>query len=766
MPVADTDVSSTIGSTYASRLGYVEGITYKLQAGLSYVFASGGEIGSALNLSLYRFPADVVPYWAAPTLYVTPQASGDFTVFALNTSGKDGAYTLQASLAADDYSANAGTTGTIALGASRDGVLESLADRDWFASVLVAGQTYDFSLTRAGRALAVFDAAGNELVASTRAEMQPTLQFTPQVSGRYFIQVDNALTSSNNGSPVSYTLSEKQGIPDDVAQPQALALGTTVTGQIDSPNDTDSFVLNLAKNHFYQFVLEKQLAPGGLYERVVNSYQLEHLDGNAVLEIDSPIQDAHSDGYFVPTAGGTYRLAINHQNVPEIGAGYRLTVLDTGLDDEFPARPSGQPGITVGAVASGAIEVIGDTDTIGVALAAGQSVALGLYGAGSGMGSLPLSSDVSFYAELSDGIPTGSFWSPSGSVAHGDLTATLAGVYTVHLDSYHVTGSYLLRALDITGDRTAPLVSAAQPASFAFQAPLVLHFNELLLGAQDTDGTIVLGDAQGKAIASYRTGDAAHVVFAEDTLTLVPTAPLEAAKSYHLSFEGYAIADWAHNWLKGANDFSFSIAAPASVPAAGNDSYAGRNDGRHIDGGAGLDVVAYSGTAAAHTIASDGKGGFTVAAAGLQTDTLSGIERLYFSGEADALALDVAGNGGAAYRLYQAAFNRAPDKIGLGFWMAALDRGMSLHDVAQAFVGSAEFTARDKAAPDDASFVTQLYQNVLHRDGEAGGFNFWVGKLHDGLARADVLAAFSDSAENQAALATIIGNGFAYTPHL
>jgi hypothetical protein len=117
------------------------------------------------------------------------------------------------------------------------------------------------------------------------------------------------------------------------------------------------------------------------------------------------------------------------------------------------------------------------------------------------------------------------------------------------------------------------------------------------------------------------------------------------------------------------------------------------------------------------------------------------------------------------YRIYQAAFNRTPDSGGVGFWIRVMDGGASLKGVAEGFVNSAEFKAVYGAAPTNAEIVTRLYDNVLHRPGETGGYNFWLGILDSRNGTiAEVLAAFSESAENQAGVIGVIGNGFEYTP--
>lgn len=138
----------------------------------------------------------------------------------------------------------------------------------------------------------------------------------------------------------------------------------------------------------------------------------------------------------------------------------------------------------------------------------------------------------------------------------------------------------------------------------------------------------------------------------------------------------------------------------------------------------------------------------------------SSYERIRF--EDGSLALDTHGNAGEAYRLYQAAFDRAPDEQGLGFWIKQLDDGMSLESVASGFANSAEFTQRYGSTTDD-SFVKNLYQNVLDRAPDQSGLDFWVHELQSGVMNRDqVLVSFSESNENQLAVVGQIQNGINY----
>jgi hypothetical protein len=183
-----------------------------------------------------------------------------------------------------------------------------------------------------------------------------------------------------------------------------------------------------------------------------------------------------------------------------------------------------------------------------------------------------------------------------------------------------------------------------------------------------------------------------------------------------------------------------------------------------LDGGSGVDEAYFIGSRNQYTLTPTPTG-YTVTdsnAARDGTDTLVGVERIQFFDS--RIAVDVNGSGGQAYRLYQASFDRAPDPGGLGYWIGTLDRGAALRDIAQGFLGSAEFTALYGANPTTEQYVTLLYQNVLHRGPDAGGFNFWVGNLNaNALSRADTLVQFSESPENQAALIGVMQQGMLYT---
>ena len=140
------------------------------------------------------------------------------------------------------------------------------------------------------------------------------------------------------------------------------------------------------------------------------------------------------------------------------------------------------------------------------------------------------------------------------------------------------------------------------------------------------------------------------------------------------------------------------------------------------------------------------------------TDTLVNISRLEFTDK--TIALDIDGTAGQAYRIYKAAFNRTPDNGGLKYWIEMMDGGKKLSEVASGFIASNEFKSLYGENPTNDQFVSKLYDNVLGRAPDAGGFNYWVGLLNNKqIDMTSTLVNFSESTENQAGVIGVIQNG-------
>ncbi len=185
-----------------------------------------------------------------------------------------------------------------------------------------------------------------------------------------------------------------------------------------------------------------------------------------------------------------------------------------------------------------------------------------------------------------------------------------------------------------------------------------------------------------------------------------------------------------------------------------------------FDGAAGVKTVLFSGNEADYTISkstqgfsikdnnpSDGDNG---------TDTvLNTIEKLLFNDHTLTIAATPDATLLESYRIYKAAFDRTPDYSGLGFWYHSMNEGESLTKVAEGFINSHEFRAMYGDNPTDSTFLNLLYQHVFDRTPDTTGLAFWLNDLQV-ETRAQVLAHFSESAENITNLVGVIANGIIY----
>lgn len=288
----------------------------------------------------------------------------------------------------------------------------------------------------------------------------------------------------------------------------------------------------------------------------------------------------------------------------------------------------------------------------------------------------------------------------------------------------------------------------------------VSYFDPFLLRIYDSEGNVIVANSESDDPIGFRLSDG--------------TYDLDVINDWVAPYSGtyYVAASW--NQGSYFKFYSLSLeedidTIPAPEPGKvlnggnNNDLFFGGVGNDKIDGGAGIDTFTLSGKRTGYTLQKTPTG-WTVNSSTDGTDVLQNVERLKFSDT--RLALDIDGNAGQSYRLYQAAFNRKPDLGGLGDWITGMDNGMPLLQVASSFIASDEFKALYGANPSTTQFVTLLYANVLHRSPETEGLSYWRGQLDNQLqSRAQVLIGFSESTENQAALIGVIGGGIEYATY-
>jgi hypothetical protein len=100
---------------------------------------------------------------------------------------------------------------------------------------------------------------------------------------------------------------------------------------------------------------------------------------------------------------------------------------------------------------------------------------------------------------------------------------------------------------------------------------------------------------------------------------------------------------------------------------------------------------------------------------------------------------------------YEGALGRQPDIPGLNFWINEFERDVDLETMAGFFIESDEFELLFGDVDDlsNRDYVQRLYQNILDRDPDSAGWDFWEDELEiAGFSRENVLVRFTQSVEN------------------
>ena len=114
---------------------------------------------------------------------------------------------------------------------------------------------------------------------------------------------------------------------------------------------------------------------------------------------------------------------------------------------------------------------------------------------------------------------------------------------------------------------------------------------------------------------------------------------------------------------------------------------------------------------------------------------------------------------GKMFRLYNASFKRLPDPDGLRYWIGNFSSGKDdERAVASSFLASAEFKERYGEDVSNESYVNTLYVNVLGRDYDQAGYEYWLSNLNNGVeTKYELLLGFSESVENKSLFSEMTG---------
>ncbi|NNF56145.1 MAG: DUF4214 domain-containing protein [Acidimicrobiales bacterium] len=76
-------------------------------------------------------------------------------------------------------------------------------------------------------------------------------------------------------------------------------------------------------------------------------------------------------------------------------------------------------------------------------------------------------------------------------------------------------------------------------------------------------------------------------------------------------------------------------------------------------------------------------------------------------------------------RLYQAYFDRQPDLAGAKYWLGVRRQGHRQLAIAKFMAASQEFANNYQSVSDEV-YLTRVYQNMLGRDADESGYNYWL----------------------------------------
>jgi hypothetical protein len=195
------------------RVYLTKGYSYRIDVDLGTLeeshLALYDSSSNELAVDINRYDGGTLDH--ASRLFYTPTTSGYYYV---DVSGylerETGTYTV--SVVPDDYDASINTTGTLAVGGSSTGEIETDLDSDWFKVQLTAGRSYVFHMSgTAETSIELHDANGNNQGVSANALGSSALIYRAVTGGTYF------LDASTNGSSTigGYTVAANLKVADD-----------------------------------------------------------------------------------------------------------------------------------------------------------------------------------------------------------------------------------------------------------------------------------------------------------------------------------------------------------------------------------------------------------------------------------------------------------------------------------------------------------------------------------------------------------------------
>ena len=456
----------------------------------------------------------------------------------------------------DDYSADRFTTGTVAVGGSATGVIETPRDQDWFAVELVAGRTYVIDLRGSPTGdgtlsdpylRGIHDADGNRISNTTDDDggqsYNSRVTFTATESGTHYIAA-GAYSSRQGTYELEVTDTSPPETPPEQVQQQPPAFGSQFYA-FDLAEETDG-----SANRISLGTVSATDPDGGSV-----TYSIEGGNAAGLFEIDAASGELFytGGGEDYETGATSYDLMVRASDGDQT-TDTAVTVNVTDVDDpvevdppvtepdqstaqtvsepsgeDFARDPSTSGRVAVGDTATGRIGSNGDRDWFAVELVAGRTYVIDLRGSPTGDGTLrdPLMHGI----YDADGNRISGTLNDDGGQGYNSrvsFTATESGTHYIAAGAYSGQGTYEVEVTD-----TSPPIEGQDPGSedpldsqeqVQQQPPAFGSQFYAFDLAEDTDGsanrislgTVSATDPDGGSVAYSIEGDNAAGLFEID----------------------------------------------------------------------------------------------------------------------------------------------------------------------------------------------------------------------------------------------------------
>ena len=406
----------------------VDWFAVELVAGRTYVIdLEGAPSGGTLDNTLLRGIYDAQGKRIAGTrndnggqgtdarLTFTATETATHYVAASGRGNRTGTYTVSVAEVLDDFAADTGTAGSLAVDGSATGEIDTAGDRDWFAAELEAGKTYRVDLKGASTGngtLAhptvngIFDAGGSRIEGAGTGSR---VWFTAADTATHYVAASDL--GDRTGT---YTLSVAcvDDFTGDTGTAGRVAVDGSATGEIDTAGDRDWFAVELYAGKTYRIDLKGVSTGDGT---LTNPALYGIYDADGIL-VDGTADNDGGEGenslvsfraaetatYYVAAGGfdihthtdhtGTYTVSVEEivdaSDDSASGTGTSGTVAVTVPGDDFPAGTGTSGSVAVGGSATGELEYEGDYDWFAVELVAGKTYQIDLKGASANVGTL------------------------------------------------------------------------------------------------------------------------------------------------------------------------------------------------------------------------------------------------------------------------------------------------------------------------------------------------------------------------------------------